>query len=259
MSGFRQAAVVQARVIGALMLRDLVIQSSVSAIPYANIVVRHSAVTAMLYVMGKANSAYTPQGFPLLVFINTGYLAWNAFIRCFSGVNYRGSVPLLLFPHVTPLDFALSRAAVDFVIYSVLFIVFCIAGVLFDQASPPDNPLGVMLAFWFAILLGFGLGIIASTITRFTTLFDDAFIAFRLTGFAVSGVFVLASDTPQFVLQWLQYNPLFQSIEWMRQCWWPAYQSPIANPAYIVEFLFFLFAVGLAFERATRRRHGDDV
>ncbi len=70
-------------------------------------------------------------------------------------------------------------------------------------------------------------------------------------------MFVLASDTPQFILEWLQYNPLFQSIEWMREAWWPAYKSPIADQGYIAKCLLFMFAIGLSFERATRRWHTE--
>ena len=253
MNAFQRASLIQVRVIGALMLRDLVLQGGRDNIPFGNIWMRPIGMIAAFYIVGRVATGLTPQGLPLLVFIVTGYMTWHSFVRCFANINFRRVGGLLMFPHVTPLDYILSRMVVEFVVFSLVFVLLCLLGMLFEQAAPPADPLGVMMAFWTAIALGVSLGMIASSISRFTSILEDLFAAVRVAGNAVSGVFLLATDTPQPILDVLKWNPLFHCVEWMRQSWWAEYKSPIADPPYIFCCLFFLIAIGLAFERASRR------
>lgn len=253
MTAFQRAAGTQVRVIYALLLRDLVAEGGASrSLPFLKLYLRPMVIIGALYVAGRA-TGLSPADFPLLIFIITGYLVWIAFVRCFMSISIRGSLPLLMFPQVTPLDLILGKIAVQFVLYTTLFVILSGLGMLFEQASPPADPLGVMLAFWSAIGLGLAMGLIVASISRFTTLLDDFFVLIRNAGHAASGVFALATDTPTVILDYLRWNPLFHAVEWMRESWWSNYKSPIADPAYVFYCLFFLIGIGLAFERASRR------
>jgi capsular polysaccharide transport system permease protein len=255
MTGFRRAAVIQARVIGALTLRELVMEGGRGSIPFVHNFIRPLGIIASFYLLGRY-TGFGPQGLPLLVFVVTGYLTWLGFLRCFAGTRGGKVGGLLMFPHVTPLDVAISKLLGDFVIYTMIFVVCCCMAVLFEQAPMPADPLGVLLAFWSAIGLGVVGGLIFYSLGRYTSLFEDLFTGIRMFGHVLSGVFALATSTPDFLLDYLRWNPLFHSVEWLRQSWWNSYQSPIADPHYIALCLFFLTAIGLAFERVSRRREG---
>ncbi len=253
MSVLLRATAIQGRVIGALMLRDLVAQGASGTIPFFKVLRRPIFMVAAFYVLGRVASGLAPHGIPLLVFIVTGYLTWLAFLRSFVGVSGAGgSARVLMIPHVTPLDLMLSVVALEFFVYTAIFVALTGAGLLFEQAPLPADPLGVILAFWSAIGLGTAMGMIAASVGRITPILTDLFMGVRILGHALSGVFALATDTPLFVLEILKWNPLFHSIEWLRESWWSGYKSPIADPMYILTCLFFLVAIGLATERVTR-------
>lgn len=256
LEAFGRSALVQWRVIIALLLRDLVIAGGRGPIPFFGIYIRPVIVVAVFYIVGRVATEITPQGFPLLVFIITGYFTWIGFFRSFSGVQFAGQ-GLLLFPQVTPLDLALAKMASAWTMQTFLFAVLVGVAMLFEQAPGPADPLGVVMAFWCTVWLGLAIGLIAATISRFTTLLDDFWIGVRMIGHAVSGVFTLGTALPSELLAWMKWNPIFHCIEWLRESWWPAYHSPIADPNYVFLCLFFLTAAALAFERATRRWHTE--
>jgi capsular polysaccharide transport system permease protein len=254
MGAFGQAAATQVRVIGALLLRDLVITAGRGSLPFLEIIIRPAAMILTFYIIGRTAGQYTPQGFPLLLFLITGFLTWEAFIRCFNQVSTEGAATLLYFPHVTALDVMLSRVAGAFVIRSAMFLLFCGIGMLFEKAPFPSDPLGVLVSYWCALAFALTLGMIAACVSRYTKILDDLWVMVRLTGHALSGVFFLGTAVPTPLLDIMRWNPLFQTLEWMRESWWGSYKSPIADPPYIFCVLFFMAAIGLAFERGSRRR-----
>lgn len=250
-SAFLRATEIQARVIGALILRELVVEGSTGVLPFFSYVIRPIIMVTGFLIIGQLTSPYR-NGFPTTIFVITGYLSWFAFFRSFGQTRAKGG-GVLMIPHVTTLDLILGKIGVEFCFFTAIFVVFSGVAMLFGGMTFPADPLGVILAFWSAMGLGISLGLIAASVSRFTTLLDDLWIGIRLLGHAISGVFVLATSTPQSFLDFLRWNPLFHSVEWIREAWWPAYQSPIANPLYAYSCVYFMLAIGLAFERASRR------
>ena len=117
----------------------------------------------------------------------------------------------------------------------------------------PANPLQVLMAYWSCGLIGSGLALIISSISRIVPAVNNLVLPIRRLGHFVSGVLVTGADTPTSFLPYMTWNPLFHALELMREAWWPAYVSPIADAWYVFRCLFFLFAFGLILERATRR------
>ncbi len=79
----------------------------------------------------------------------------------------------------------------------------------------------------------------------------------RRMGIFMSGVIFTAATLPGWMLPYLAWNPLFRAIEIARECWHPAYQSPIATPMYVFLCAFALTALGITAERLTRRYAGE--
>lgn len=254
---FRRAAATQIRVLGALILRELATMAGQRTLPFLDLLTRPAIMILAFYVVGRAAGSFTPQGFPLLLFLVTGFLTWQTFIYCFQQVSTERQSALLYFPHVTSLDVMLGRVAVAFVIRNAIFILFCAIGMLFEQTPLPDDPLGVLIAFWSALALALTLGMLAACVSRYTSILDDLWNGVRLLGHALSGVFFLGTAVPNPILDIMRWNPLFHSVEWLREAWWGGYKSPIADPLYIFYCIFFMFAAGLAFERLSRRRRNQ--
>jgi capsular polysaccharide transport system permease protein len=190
----------------------------------------------------------------LLAFLVTGWLAYFAFIRTFKSFKGSGAASrVLLFPQVTTLDTIISNLLVEWYIYTIVFLLFVGAALLIERSPMPANGLMVLLAFWSVSIFGSLLGLIISSLARVFPVLDNLTMIYRRLAVMISGIAVSAADTPPRILAYMSWSPLFHCIEIMREAWWPAYVSPIADAGYVIKALFFMAVFGLAIERFTRR------
>ncbi len=248
------ALALQLRLIVALVLRGLVSEVGTTWTGVLAILFRPAFIIMMFYVLYSINHRLTPQGMPLLAFLVTGWLAWFLFMRTFQGnSSSTGSSTLLLFPHMTPLDLQIAAAVLQWFIYTFVFLFFVGGALLVERSAPPANPLYVLMAYWSVAVIGSLLGLCFSAIARVVPIIEIMVLPIRRLGHFVTGILLTAADTPSSILPYMSWNPLFHSIELMRESWWPAYVSPIADPWYLLRCIFVLAVVGLVLERSTRR------
>lgn len=244
----------QLRLIVALVLRGLVSEVGSTWTGVISILFRPALIVIMFYIIFVAANRVTPQGMPLLAFLVTGWLAWFMFMRTFNLDKAAGGAsPILLFPHMTPLDLQIANAVLQWFIYTFVYLLFVSAALLIERSVPPAGPLYVTMAFWSVAVTGSLLGLSFSAIARVIPAIELTMMPLRRLGVFVSGVLVTAAELPSSVLPYLSWNPLFHSIELMREAWWPAYVSPIADPWYVLRCIFGLAVVGLVLERSTRK------
>lgn len=246
---------IQLRLIIALVLRDLVAEIGRSRMALFWIIFRPISVVALMYLLMSVIHRLTPQGMPLLAFLVTGWSAWFMFMRVFKdpGTAGKAAKSMMMFPHLTSLDLALANLVTEWFIYTFVFVLFVAATLLFERSAPPAYPLKVIMAYWSIALMAFLASLTFFSFARIVPGVTNTMIAIRRLGHLVTGVSVTAADTPHSVLKWMTWNPLFHAIELMREAWWPAYVSPIADPWYVLKCVFFMAATGLIIERATRR------
>jgi len=242
---------VQLRLIVALVLRGLVSEVGSTWTGVVAILVRPAVLVLLFYVLYSVFHRLTPQGMPLLAFLVTGWLAWFLFMRTFSPPG--GSSALLLFPHMTPLDLQIAAAVLQWFIYTFVFLLFVGGALLIERSAPPANPLYVIIAFWSIAVVGALVALSFFAIARVVPVIELLVTPIRRIGHLVTGIFFTAADTPSSVLPYMSWNPLFHSIELMREAWWPAYVSPIADAWYVLRCIFILAVVGLVLERSTRK------
>jgi len=242
---------VQLRLIVALVLRGLVSEVGSTWTGVIGILVRPAVIVLLFYVLYSVFHRLTPQGMPLLGYLVTGWLAWFLFMRTFS--TPRGSSALLLFPHMTPLDLQIAEAVLQWFIYTFVFLLFVGGALLIERSAPPANPLYVIISFWSVAVIGALLGLNFSSIARVVPIVELMRMPIQRLGIFVTGILVTAADTPSSVLAYMSWNPLFHSIELMREAWWPAYVSPLADAWYVLRCIFILAVVGLVLERSTRK------
>ncbi|MDH4386261.1 MAG: ABC transporter permease [Caulobacter sp.] len=246
---------IQLRVIVALVLRELVHEFGESKSAVFWVIFKPAFIAAMFYAVAIVTHQLTPQGMPLMAFVVTGWAAYFLFMDSMKDTSgkVRGGSGLLMFPQMTALDIYLAQAIKEWIVNTFVFCLFVIFALIVERSPAPANALQVILSFWSCGLIGSLLGIILSSVARVVPAVDHLSLPIRRMGQFVSGVIVTAADTPTFLLPYMSWNPLFHAIELMREAWWPAYVSPIADAWYLFRCLFFMAATGLILERATRR------
>ena len=248
----------QVQVIKALVLRDIMARHGTSRLNFLWAFIGPALVVAGLLLIFTVKGKLAPPNLPLYVFLLTGYPLWYAFQGLWqsTGGAERSGGGLLMFPQITILDVVVARVLLDWVTQTAFFFLLCVVFILLFGIELPADPGGVMLAYWTCMLLGTGVGLFTASVRRIFPMFDEWVSPVRRLGAFISGVIHTAANIPSFLLPYLDWNPVFRTIEWSRQAWHPSYQSPIYNPSFGMICAVAILAVAMILERITRRYAG---
>jgi len=256
-AGFASATplVFQYRVLKALVLRDMASRNGESRLgPLLSILTPVLTIAALIVMFGFRGKVI-PSGFPLGVFVVTGYPLWQGFQGMYTKVmtSAARSDPLLMFPQITQLDLILSSIILDFAINTVVFFVLCFGVVIVFQTAGPADPFGVLLCYWGCMWIGSAVGMILCALQRGLPLVVQFLNTFMRFGMWFSGVLYSVNRLPSFLWPYLRWNPILHLIEGCRTLWNPDFVAPIFSPMYVIIIGFVLTTFGFVVERLSRR------
>jgi capsular polysaccharide transport system permease protein len=210
---------------------------------------------AILRLLKSLLKGLTPPDMPPTTFIVLGiipsYLFMDAIGAVMKGMGAQDK--LLAFPRVTPVDLALAAAMRAFCIYFLLFCLFVVPASIFEQVWPPQDGLKVVLAVIAMWLLGTGLGFVFGAIRRVFPPIRQFVSYYGLVNRMAGGMIFVITMIPSLLWPYLTWNPVLHCTEMIRDAWFVTYTSPIASPAYVLEWILGLWCLGLSLERFVRR------
>lgn len=249
------ALVAQIRVIAALTLRESRMTFGTSHAGYLWAVIQPllsiSVLVAIFYVIGRQS----PYGTSLALFFASGVLTLELFNRL-SGTLLRAYVAnrqLLYYPAIRETDALFARFMLVVLTYLVIFALFFGGLVVLGLAEMPRAPDMMVGAFAATALLGLGVGSLHAMMMRVTPIWAHVETVIGRPLFFLSGVFYIPSQMPPEVIAVLRWNPVLHVIEWMREGYYPHYDSDVFDPFYPLAIALVLLALGLGSERMTRR------
>ena len=245
----------QFNVLKALTIHDLQGQMRAYNYGFAWLLLEPLIYIAGFRLMRQFLGAFAPpSGMTPLMFYILGVLPLYI---CFEGLKtfQIAAKPskLLSFPRVTPVDLTLAAAASSFAVYFVLFWLIALPVSIYEHVWPPENIMSVMFALILAWMLGVSFAFIISGAFRAFPP-TKQFMSYMVFGLRVaSGMFFCITMIPVVWWPYLDWNPLLQVTEMMRDGWFQSYVSPIANPGYIGACILTMTLLGLSIERFMRR------
>jgi capsular polysaccharide transport system permease protein len=251
-----RAFTIQRRVIGALLMREIITRFG-----RHNIGVLWLIVEPMLFTLGVAGLWYlsdmhTMSNIPIIAFAITGYssvLIWrNVANRCSKAIE--PNLTLLYHRNVKVIDLFISRAILELIGGTTSLIVLTIFFSTVGAMQWPDDIVvilgGWLLLCWFAVALGFIVGAVSERSEAFERVWHVAtYIMFPLSG-AVYMVHWLPRTAQDAVL-WL---PMVHGVEMVRHGYFGNVVVTHENPVYFVVANLILTAIGLALVRESGRR-----
>jgi capsular polysaccharide transport system permease protein len=209
-------------------------------------------------VMRVARSAFkglTPPDMTPSTFLILGIIPFYLYMQAISATYKALASPdsLLQFPRVTPIDVALAEALTNFCIYFALFCGFVVSFSIYEGSFPPQNPLAILLDLIAIWLLGIGTGLVVGTVARVFPPIKQFLGYYNLANRMMGGMLFVATMFPSSFWPYFTWNPVFHCMEIMRDAWFVTYTSPVADPAYIMEWILGLWLLGLSLERFQRR------
>jgi capsular polysaccharide transport system permease protein len=245
----------QINVIAALTIREL--QSLMKGYNYgfAWALLEPLMFIAIMRLARSAFKGLTPPNMQPSTFLILGIVPFYLYIQAVGAVykSISGTDNLLKFPRVTPIDVAIAAALCDFCIYFALFLVFLVFFSIYEGAWPPQDPLAVCLAFIALWMLGMGLGFVVGTAARVFPPLKQFVSYYNLANRMMGGMLFVITMFPSSFWPYFTWNPVLHCMEMLRDAWFVTYTSPVASPAYVMEWILGLWLLGLSLERFQRR------
>lgn len=243
-----KGTLVQARVLFALLMREMTTRFGRSSAGYLWALIEPVAFIALLSLAFSQIAHSPPVGRSFPLFYATGYVAFSFYndIAALTGRSVHVNRPLMNYPAVGPLDTVLARFLLQVLTgLAVAAIVFAgILTVFTDQVQ--IQPLPIMTALALGALLGLGIGLVNCTLFALSKGWEVAYGVISRPLFLISAVFFTFGSLPGFVRDFLWWNPLIHLVGLMRAGFYPVYDADYVSPLYVLAIALGLNVAGLA-------------
>jgi len=249
---------IQGRVIGAMVLREVRTTFGSSVMGYVWAILTPTVGVAMMVMIFTAIGRVAPFGTSLALFFATGFLTLDMFRKMSNSLMgvLTANKGLLTYPPIKETDVILARFLVIFVTYVFIMIVFYGALIWLDLAELPAYWHELFLAVAAVAMLGLGFGMVNMFIIMRWYAWRHIERILTRPLFFLSGIFYVPSQLPSEAIAILKWNPVLHGIEWIRNGYYPNYDSSVLDKTYMLSVIACLLLVGLGGERLTRRGRG---
>jgi len=252
----RESFAVQGRVIGALLIREVLTRYGRHNIGFLWLFVEPMIFTLGVTALWTATKSLHGSDLPIAAFALTGYstvLLWrNMPGRCI-GALWQNSA-LLYHRNIRPLDIYLARVLLEFGGATISFLVLGLAFIAVELISTPEDVLtilgGWLLVAWFGAALAITLG----TLSYLSELVDKFWHPFSYLLFPLSGAGFLVSALPTAAQDVVLYLPMVHGTEIVREGYFGSQFTPIYDLSYVIPFNLVLSVFALLFLRYVSRR-----
>ncbi|MDO9452310.1 MAG: ABC transporter permease [Stagnimonas sp.] len=248
----------QRRVVMALVLRDIRAAYAGSRLGYIWALIEPMTHLLTLGIVFKIlNHSTPPIGDNLYLFYLTGILPFLMFIHTVGHMmdSIPGNHNLLQLPLIKPMDLLVSQSLMSLwrettVVIISFFIFFCIIGI----KAIPTEPVRCVQALFCVWIAATGFGVLSSMVASAFPTWEKIWpVITRLMYFA-SGIFYIPQNMPEWVRDYLIWNPVLQGIEWFRNGFFRNYSPHWLDTYYVLAFGISCLLIGLALERIQHRR-----
>ena len=242
---------VQLRVVGALILREMITRYGRRNIGFLWLFIEPALFTLIITIFWTATRSVHGSDLPIVAFALTGYSAvqlWrNLPGRCIGAIASNRS--LLHHRQVTVIDLYASRLALEIMAatmaFGLLAIVFAVAGFVEWPEDVMQVLIGWLLLAWFGIGLALVMAGLADRFAVVGRLWPPlSYVLFPLSGTAFI-VDALPSGLQEVVL-WL---PMLNALEFLREGWFGSVMRAHYDIGYVAVFNLVLLLFGLSFVR----------
>ena len=260
--GMAEAFVIQARVIGALILRETRTRFGASKIGYVWALLEpigHVVVLGFVYFLFGRK---TPVGNSLELYFITGIFPYFLYEK--TGTRLSGALTankaLLNLPMVRNLDVIFARAILELATILVVLLIL-IAGLVLAgvEEAIPFNPVQAGEAFLVMWLFGTGIGSINAVINSINKSWDNIFKLLTRPIFLLSGIFYSVDHFPEPFRTYLLYNPIIHGVEWFRSGFYEDYSVETLDKPYLIAWAFCSLVAGLALEWVMAKKISSEV
>lgn len=253
-SEFSEAFRRQRMVIFALILRNIRTRFFGHGLGYLIALAWPLAHSLIIILMFSMRSLTAPVGESTVLFVATGAVPYQAqaYLSTFMMMSVLSARPLLDFPEVKVLDVLLASIVLESLSSCAGALILIIIGTAFGENLMPRDIEQAASAFGASMLLGVGIGFFNATLALAVPMWALIFALIRILLWIASGTLFLPDNLPEPYRTMQTYNPIAQSIEWMRAAYYDGVGVGFLDRAYVLKFAIGAIFMSLLVERLTR-------
>lgn len=247
--------------LAALVLRERQTRFSGGAFGYLWAYATPLAWIALVVVFFQLLGRTSPIGVGAEIFVATGILPYVMFRQTITSMmrTLIANRYMLYLRPVTSREILLATAVLELVNMIMTSLLIFGGVLLIFGGAGPAHLLTVYAAMGSAWALGIGFGSLAAALGQWSDSFARAVPLALRPMFWISGIFYTATELPEPAQNLLWWNPLFHSIEALREGFFLGYQSPVAElwMPYMAALVFYLLSLPITrfVERTRKARH----
>lgn len=250
-TSFRDSFRIQLRVIGALMMREVITRYGRKNIGVLWLFVEPLLFSLMISAVWGFARADRVSDLNILAFVITGYplmMMWrNASNRAIGAISANSS--LLYHRNVRVLDTIVSRMLLEVAGATIAQILIISAFVALDWIPMPIDPFYMVMAWCLMIFFAFGLGLVICAIAQQVETFSKLWSTFSFLLMMISGVFFFVHSLPQNIRDYVQWIPMVSGSEMFRHGYFGDIIPTYENIPYLITIDLLLLWLGLVMIR----------
>ncbi|KIP17073.1 MULTISPECIES: ABC transporter permease [Burkholderia] len=217
-TSFSESLIVQARVIGALIMREIITRFGRHNIGFLWLFVEPMMFTLGIATLWYVTKASHGHDVPIVEFALTGYstvLLWrNCATRCVGGL--KPNLSLLFHRNVKPLDVFLARIILEIAGATASFYCLTVVFWLFGLAGLPAHPARVIVAWGLTAFLSTGLGLFIGAVSELSEVAERVWHTVTYLLFPFSGAVFMVDWLPAKAREAVLLLPWVHGVEMLR-------------------------------------------
>lgn len=251
----RQSWAIQRRVIGALLMREMLTRYGRHNIGFlwlfAEPMMFTLGVLTVLSIIGNGHG-----GLPIVSFAVTGYssvLIWrNMPGRCQGAIG--ANLPLMYHRNVKILDLFVSRIILEFVAVTFSFSILVTMFVWLNLMPPPEDVSKILIGWLMLSWFGASLGITIGAMSELTELVEKIWHILVYLIFPLSGAMFMVDWLPKAFQTIVLAFPMVHGVEILRSGYYGSLVKPHYDISYMSIFCLVLTLTGLFLSRLAARQ-----
>ncbi|MFJ1253070.1 ABC transporter permease [Cupriavidus sp. CuC1] len=253
---FRRALQIQLRVIGALLMREILTRYGRHNIGFMWLFVEPMTFTLGITALWSMVKVTHGTSLPITEFALTGYstvLLWrNAVNRC--NLAIAPNLGLLFHRNVRVIDLFAARLLLEFTGATISFIVLSLVFIAIGWAIPPKDIIKIFEAWGLLMWYAVGLGLIVGSLSERSETVDRVWHTITYLIFPLSGAAFMVDWLPKSAQTLVLLLPMVHGVEMLREGYFGGTFRFHYNVAYFATINLVLLFVGLALAREAGRR-----
>ncbi len=255
-TSFRRSLEIQARVIGALLMREILTRYGRHNIGFLWLFVEPMMFTLGVATLWTLAGAHHSSNLPIVSFALTGYssvLVWRNMPGRLSGA-IEPNLSLMYHCNVKVMDIFASRLILEGVGVTTSFIILGIVFTSFGWMKPPEDILKVLFGWFMLLWFGASLAILIGAWSARSEIIEKVWHPVSYILFPLSGAAFMVDWLPHVAQTVVLYFPMVHGVEILREGYFGSAVHAHYDMAYMAVVCLCLTLFGLALLREAGRK-----